>query len=182
MTELDVARAIAAGTMPSPTRFLNAALYALRFTGTGVAWRDAAKEFCYRPSGVWLTPEMADRVRGVPIIFMHPPKGILDGNEFVKRVVGSVIFGWPRGDELWCVGRILDQDAAAVLDGDEFDTSPAVTFGTVDNTVIEIEGDKLLVEGEPQLLDHLALCPRGVWSRNGAPDGVEINSAEELVQ
>ena len=36
------------------------------------------------------------------------------------------------------------------------------------------EGDTLLIEGEPSMLDHVAICERGVWSRGTAERGVEI--------
>jgi hypothetical protein len=34
-------------------------------------------------------------------------------------------------------------------------------------------GATLLIEGKPSLLDHVALCPLGVWDKGGPPTGVD---------
>lgn len=175
VTEIAVAKAMAAGLLPSPTVFENAVLYAMRFSGTGCAWRGS--EYCFRPPEIWLSAAMADRARGVPLLFLHPPEGVLNSAEFARRVIGSVIFAWPRDDELWCVARVIDEAAASVLAGGEFDTSPAVTFAAGQNATTVVDGERLLVEGVPRLIDHLAICPLGVWSKGRAPSGVEISLA-----
>jgi hypothetical protein len=42
-----------------------------------------------------------------------------------------------------------------------------------------LDGKKLLVEPEPMLVDHLAICHRGVWSRDGEATGVETTEKTE---
>jgi hypothetical protein len=39
LTELEVARGVAAGALPSSTEFQNSKFYKMRVSGTGVAWR-----------------------------------------------------------------------------------------------------------------------------------------------
>jgi hypothetical protein len=178
VTEILVAEAMARGLLPSPSVFENAALYAMRFTGTGCAWRGA--EYAYRPPEVYCTDAMASRIRGVPLIAFHPPAGVLNSDEFAKRVIGVVIYGYVRGEELWCIARVIDAAAATILDGGEFDTSPSVVFSPDENATIFVDGEKLLVEGEPRLIDHLAICPAGVWGAGrGAELGVEVSQKDE---
>lgn len=175
-TERDIAIAIAAGDLPSPTVFMNQTFFACRFTAIGVAWRQSVGEFALRDRAVWLSPDMCRRIIGVPVIIDHPPGAVLDGPEFNNRVVGVVVLGFVRGDELWAIARIVDKDAAKMIDQGNFDTSPAVIFDPASNeTLILPDGEKLPIEGVPALIDHLAICERGVWSK-GDPDAVGIET------
>ena len=119
---------------------------------------------------------MLDRVRGLPVIVEHPRGGTLDGDELAQRIIGTIVFSYVQGDELWGVARVIDQDAARALAAlDLMDTSPSVIFRPGENIVLDLdEGDTLLIEGEPSMLDHVAICERGVWSRGTAERGVEI--------
>jgi hypothetical protein len=179
MNELDIARAIAAGTLPSPTEYQNSKFYRVRVSGTGVAWRPSIREFVYRPPRVWLAPEMCQRVAGLAVVAEHPDKKILDGNSFYASIVGICVLGFVEGDELMGVVRVIDERASAILDGGAFDTSPSVSFAPDQNTMLQLDGDTLLIEENPKLLDHLALVDtstgnRGVWTKPGAEPGVEI--------
>jgi Uncharacterized protein conserved in bacteria (DUF2213) len=181
-TELDVARAIADGRLSSPTEFHNSKFYKVRISGTGVAWRPSVREFCYRPPRVWLTDEMCRRVAGLPVIAEHPAKKILDGDNFYSRIVGICTFGFVESDALFGIVRVIDKRAAEILDGGAFDTSPGVTFAPRQNITLQLDGDTLLIEDDPALLDHLALVDtsegnRGVWTRDADP-GVEITEME----
>jgi hypothetical protein len=185
-TELDVARAIASGELPSPTQFYNAAFYAVRISGTGCAWRESIKEFVWREPKIWLSSQMVERVRGCPVVWQHPKGGTLDSESFASTVVGSIVFAFVRDSELWGVARILDAGAAKLLDTGEFDTSPAVLFGPGANSVVTVRGERLLVEETPALIDHLAICgapgagAAGVWSKGDETDkGVEITDASD---
>jgi hypothetical protein len=178
MTELDVARAMADGRLPSPTEFHNSKFYRVRISGTGVAWRPSVGEFVYRPPSVWLTDEFCERVRGLPVIAEHPDKKILDGDNFYSRIVGICTFGFVEGDELWGIVRVFAERAAEILNGGAFDSSPAVNFAPGQNIKLQLDGDTLLIEDDPALLDHVALVDtsegnRGVWTRDADP-GVEI--------
>ena len=179
-TELDIARAISARELPSPTPYQNCTLFAVRISGTGVAFRPKVDEFVYRPPRVWLTDEMARRVAGLPVVAEHPDVALLDGDSFYNRVVGTVIHAFPRYGELWGICRIIDERAAAILKAGEFDTSPAVSFAANTNSTVDLgSGLTLLLEEEPELLDHLALIDmsrgnRGVWNRDGADAGVDV--------
>lgn len=176
MNELEIAEAIAAGRLPSPTVFCNAAFYALRISGTGAAWREGHDEFCWREPAIWLSDTMQTRCRGLLVTIQHPAKGMLDRESFIGSVVGAIIFSWVRDQELWGVARVLDGDAAALLDSGAFDTSPAAIFAPNTNETVTLsDGEKLLVEGSPMLLDHLAIVPAGAW---GA--GRELESGVEL--
>ena len=182
-TELDIARAIAAGELPSPTEFQNSQFYKMRVSGTGVAWRNAHREFCFRPPAVWLSDRMIERVRGLPVIAEHPPfRATLDGPAFHERVLGICVLGFVEGSDLMAVVRVIDKQVAAILDECSVDTSPCVQFDPSQNTILKVGDDDLLVEGEPILLDHLALVTKGVWNRakDGADVGVEITAEEEL--
>jgi hypothetical protein len=182
VTEQRIASSIASGVLASPVFWEGSSFFALRFSGTGCAYRNAASEYCFRPPEIWLAPEFCRRVVGCPVVIGHPAAGVLNGAEFIRRCVGSVIYAWPRDDELWCVARILDENAAAVLEKGEFDTSPSVVFSPDTNATIFVDGERLLVEGEPRLIDHLAICPAGVWGvGRGAEPGVEVQEDERKV-
>ena len=178
MTELDIARAIAAGTLPSPTQYFNAQYFALRITGTGVAFRAQYGEFAFRDPRIWLTPEMVERARGMPVVWVHPEGDMLDTQEFANRVIGSITYAWVRGDELMGVARILDADAAALLRDGEWDTSPGVMYAADASKKLTIGADVILVEGVPALIDHLAIVAKGLWSK-GRPDNAGVELTEQ---
>ena len=185
VTERDIAQQIAAGTLPSPTEFLGSTFFAVRFSGTGVAWRESIGEFCYRDPGLWLSPAMCGRIVGCPLIAEHPDKGALDGPEFAARVAGVLTYGFTRADALWSIARVIDADVATAMNSGAFDTSPAVLFFPADNELIELSGgEKLLVEGEPALIDHLALIftgdgNQGVWGAKSNEIGIQTKGTDQ---
>jgi hypothetical protein len=176
VNELGICQAVAAGTLPSGTVWCNSAWTSLRISGTGLAYRTAAGEYVYRSPETWLSSQMIVRAKGLPAILMHPPGGVLSGEEFARRVVGVIAYVWVRADELWGVARLLDLDVAAALAANQWDTSPAVILGDT-NAETVIDGKRCLVEGPVRLLDHVAICPQGVWSKGGDPSGVELSEA-----
>lgn len=186
MTETDVARAVANGSLPSPTKFSNMHLFAVRITGTGTAFRAAEGngkgEYVYRPPENYLTPEFLDRCRGLPVIFEHPDKKYLDSQEFKDRVVGTIVLAYIIGDEVWGVARIYDEDTVTLLQNEQMSTSPTVVFrDNAENNTISLEdGSTLLIEGKPCLLDHLAICYVGVWDKGGDPAGVISQPVEGI--
>lgn len=173
VTEFAVAQAIASGDLPSPTEFYNSSFWSIRITGTGVMWRgEPVNEFCYRDPAIWLTGEMSARCAGLPVLMDHPPKGTLNSQEFAARCVGMVMIAFVRDAELWAVARILDKAAAAIF-AEGCDTSPGVQFEAGSGAFLDIEGKRMFVEPTPCLVDHIAACERGRWTRDGPP-GVEI--------
>lgn len=174
-TELDIANAVAVGELPSGTEFMGSRFFALRFSGTGCAWRESVSEFCYRDPRIWLSLSMQRRVCGVPLIWDHPPDATLDGDELARRIIGVLVHGFVRGSELWSVGRVIDREAAALLDTGQFDTSPAIKIPKSEMRTLVVDGAPLLVEAEPSLLDHLCICGIGVWSKGAAAGGVDVN-------
>ena len=148
-----------------------------QISGTGCRYRSAHGEFVWRDPQLWLSPAMQQRCIGLPIIIGHPVAGVLNTKEFLQRVIGIVVHTFVSGDELWGVMRVLDRDAAAELVGGEYDSSPAVVLNGDENAVLDLDGEKLLIEGEPKLIDHIAICRKGVWTAPGDDPGVEITQA-----
>ena len=176
MDELGVARAMAAGSLTSPQRYQNVSLFAIRITGTGVSYRQALDEFVWRDPGVYLNDDFLARCNGLAVIMEHPDKAVLTSAEFDTRAIGSIMLPYIKGDEVWGIAKVYD-DAAIRLMSDPktaLSTSPSVVFSDPGvNSRLRLEdGSALLIEGKPSLLDHIAICPLGVWDKGGEPTGV----------
>jgi hypothetical protein len=175
MNEFRLAEQIASGALSSPQEYCGSWYWMLRISGTGVAWRASVGEFCLREPAVWLGEEMQRRCLGLPVVMEHPASGLLDSPEFAARAVGMIVYSFVRGSDLG-VARILDAAAIEILK-EGADTSPAVQFAPGSGARIEIDDKSLLIEGDPMLLDHLAIVVKGVWTRSSAP-GVENSMSE----
>jgi len=183
MDELGVARAIADGRLISPQRYENMTMFAIRITGTDVAYRNAIDEFVYRNPDNYLTDEFLARCNGLPVVWLrrsgdeegfHPKGSLLNSEEFGERVVGSIMLPYIAGNEVWGVAKIFDDAAAAEMEAKQLSTSPAVFFRNLsDNAKLKLEdGSTLLIEGKPSLLDHVCICEQGVWDKGRDPTGV----------
>ena len=198
MNELDIANGIIEGALDSPQYYGNMALYALRITGTGVAFRDEKcdsddnviqkPEYVYRNPDNYLNQDFLDRCAGLSVLFFHPEKQILDTEEFSKRVIGSIMKAYIIDSEVWGIARIYDENAIQEMESKQLSTSPGVILSKAvlttlkdndsvisemqRNNIAEDEAYPLLIEGEPALLDHLAICLQGVWDKGGEPLGV----------
>jgi 8-oxo-dGTP pyrophosphatase MutT (NUDIX family) len=182
LDELGIARAMAAGQLASPQHYKNVALFDIRITGTGVAYRNAKTvdgkivrpaEWVYRKPENYLTDEFVQRCNGLPVIMRHPEKALLNSAEFGMRIVGTIMLPFLKGDEVWGIAKIYDADAVEMLETEQMSTSPGVLLSGHDDQKITMEdGSPLLIEGKPALLDHIAICERGVWDKGGDPDGV----------
>lgn len=181
-TELDIAKAIRDGKLPSPQRLDHVWLFDLRVTGTGVAYRASLNEWVFRPPEYYLNDEFLERCQGLPVLFDHPDKGLTNTEEWRQRAIGAIVLPYiPAADdefhatnEVWAIARIYDDDAAELMLQTHISTSPAVEFGGKQDlkyTRTE-DGSRMLMEGEPEYLDHLAVCPEGVWDKLDTPRGV----------
>jgi len=184
--ELDIAKHIQAGDLQSPQQYENIWLFDVRITGTGTSYRSALDEYVYRPPENFLSDEFVERCNGLPLIFEHPDKSILNTEEYRERAIGTVILPYIKGDEVWGIAKVYDDDAAMLMATTHISTSPAVVFRDAGSTeTIELDGGKsVLIEGKPSYLDHLAICEAGVWDKGGEPNGInlgDIEMAEEKV-
>ncbi|HHH0003198.1 TPA: NUDIX domain-containing protein [Yersinia enterocolitica] len=176
LNETEVAALISDGTLSSPQFFINMWMYAIRVTGTGVTWRSAGQEMTFRNPDDYLTPEFLQRVAGLPLIWLHPKKNILDSNEFAERVIGTLTNSWVADKgEVWAIARVYDAEAAEIMATRQLSTSPTVKFVEIPKSII-VDGQPLLVEPSPELLDHVAICEQGVWDKLLDPTGVKSDS------
>lgn len=178
LNEMDVAALISGGQLTSPQFFRNMYLWALRITGTGVTWRSKFRQFAYRSPENYLTDEFLARCSGLPVIWLHPENNTLNSEEYAARTIGAIAFAWIQGDEVWGMARIYDTDAAENLSTRQLSTSPTVTGGK--DVLVDVDGEPLLLEGTPVLLDHLAICEQGVWDKLGDPTGVKSDTLNEV--
>lgn len=184
MNELDLARSIASGAFSSPQQYENIWLFAMRVTGTGISYRPELEEYVWRDPAVYLNSEFIARIMGLPVIIEHPDEDELNTDEFARRVIGSLILGYIEGDEVWGIARIYDQDAAKLMRERQLSTSPAVIFRdpSINETRKLVGGKSLLIEGEPSLVDHLAICHLGVWDKGGEPTGISLSNEPEMAE
>lgn len=178
MNELDIARAMAAGSLVSPQQYMGLWLYAMRITGTGLAFREAKNEYVWRDINLHLNEDFLARCNGLAVIWWHPPKS-LNTKEYRKRVIGAIMLPYALGDEVWGIAKIQDADAAQLMADGQYSTSPSVILGGITDKVLKTaDGTPLLIEGEAALLDHLAVCEQGVWDKGGEPVGVQNDIIE----
>jgi hypothetical protein len=171
-----------AGELDSPQRYMNVALFAIRITGTGVAYRTAHKEFVFREPALYLNDDFLARCNGLTVIAEHPEKASLDSKEFSDRTVGSIFIPYIKGNEVWGIAKIYDGTCAQIMSENQLSTSPTVVFRDPkkDNSVVKLDGgETLLIEGVPALLDHVAICIQGVWDKGGPPSGVSTTNVQE---
>ena len=178
MDELEIAQAMASGLLASPQYVGRMALFVIRVTGTGVAYRVGLDEFTFRHPRLYLNEHFLARCNGLPVVMEHPKSAILNSDEFQDRVVGTILLPYIRGDEVWCIARIYDAASIEMMSDNMLSTSPGVVFSDPDeNSTTKLEdGSVLLIEGKPQILDHLALCEQGVWDKSETLSGVQASN------
>ncbi|WP_430229680.1 NUDIX domain-containing protein [Paraburkholderia tropica] len=182
MTETDLARAMVTGEYTSPQFFVNMWLFDIRITGTGTSYRSKDNEYVYRPPEEYLNDDFLARCNGLPVIVDHPDNCNLNSEEFKRRSVGSVMLPYIKGDEVWAIVRIYDEATATLMSQEQLSTSPNVVFRNpqLENTVVTLDnGETGLIEGNPKLLDHIAICEVGVWDKGGPPVGVSTTNVQE---
>ncbi|MBC1145046.1 DUF2213 domain-containing protein, partial [Escherichia coli] len=181
LTEIEAAKQIRDGQLPSPYQFSNMWLVNLRITGTGMAYRAEEKEFVWRSPQTYLNPQFLERCAGVPVIIDHPESKTLEDVGERSRIIGTVMLPYIRGDEVWGVCRIYGQEIIDYIQKarGEVSTSPSVVFCGASGgaEVPDVMGeDNFFIEGTPFLIDHVALVPLGVWDKGGKPSGVEVTT------
>ncbi|NDO80207.1 cell envelope biogenesis protein TolA [Citrobacter sp. NCU1] len=184
LTEIDAAKQVRDGGLPSPHKFTNMWLVNLRITGTGLAYRSNEKEYVWRSPQTYLNPQFLERCSGVPVIIDHPEGKMLEQVGNKHRIVGTVMLPYIRGDEVWAICRIYGQEIIDYItkNKDCVSTSPNVVFcGAAECPVVEnaMGEDNFCIEGTPFLIDHVALVPLGVWDKDGKPAGVEVTTPSE---
>ena len=185
--ELDIARAVATGVLPSPTVWGNSFFINLRLSGCGCAWRQNVGEYVVRNRADWCSATLLRRFIGCPVVWSHPRTGTLTSRSFGDTICGIILWTYvhPELDEPWGTARILDANAAQLIAEGKCDTSPGITIDSSQCSETIVDGRKLLCEGLPSSIDHLALVymgedpenpeNKGVWSRSpDGPDGVEL--------
>lgn len=182
-TEMDVAKLIRDGDLPSPQVFGNSMLFALRVTGTGQAYRTKLDEFVHRDESICLSPEYLERCV-VPVVWLHPKTNKLDTQSYAESNIGLTILPYIQGTEVWAIARIIDMVAALEMakPGADWSTSPGVVFSDRSgNATFQLDGgSSILIEGNPALIDHLAICERGVWDKEGPSEGVQVDQPIEV--
>jgi len=176
--ELDVARKIQSGELTSPQKFGNVWLFNIRITGTGATYRSSGKEYAYRSPEIYMNDEFLARCNGLAVIFNHPDKGTLNSKEFKNRSIGSIFVPYLKLEEkeVWGIAKIYDDEAVLEMIQNNLSTSPTVV--DVGKSTIKLDdGTEVLIERDPTLLDHVAICNLGVWDKGGDPSGVISDSA-----
>lgn len=171
MLESQVVAQLVTNEASSPQPLGNSLYYRLRVTGTGKVSRSFSGD-TERPADRYVgSPEFLDRCVGLPIVIEHPdgPEGILTGD---SKIVGTSVHAYIPADcpnEVWCIGRIISTDAQDLLLTTTMSTSPSVV--TCVSKVNPNSGEAQ--EGNPLVIDHLAIVPQGVWDHNGPPSGID---------
>jgi 8-oxo-dGTP pyrophosphatase MutT (NUDIX family) len=176
MDELDIAQAMTTGDLASPSIYQNIALFNIRITGTGLSFRVDHDEYVWRDPSLYVNERFLKRCNGLIVVWEHPGNAMIDSQEFADRIVGTVFLPYVPADkpeEVWAVVKMYDDAAINELVTRPYSTSPSVTLRKASSSTSELDGNVLLIEGVPALLDHIALCEHGVWDKGGPPDGVE---------
>ena len=175
-TDYEIAEGIRDYKYPSPTKVGDFWLFALRVTGTGMAYRESLGEWAFRDPESWLSDEFVKRCGGLTVVFLHPDKGGVDHDKYREDSIGQTWIPYVEGDEIWAIAKIFDSDAAALMQNTFCSTSPGVTPPAGSTPITLESGAQVLDEGLPRILDHLAVCELGVWDKGGPPEGVRLDS------
>ena len=167
--ENDIAKAIAMGKLASPQYFNGNFLFDMRITGTEISVRGTEKrgmkEVTYRDPNVFLGRKFINLCQGVKVVFDHPEDDV-DAEYLRNRQLGTIIYPYIFGKELWGIAKIFNIPFGILLTKKIYSTSPSVTnrknFPVLINSKI-----RALYEGHPFVVDHLAIVGKGVWDKSG---------------
>jgi hypothetical protein len=176
--EYDVALAISKGELASPQKFNNVWLVDMRVTGTGMAERIKDNSFVFRKPEDFTSDEFLARCNGLPVIMGHPQRedgiSLLNAEEFSKKIVGTSFLPYARKNSTWTISKIFDEKAIKDMYNYPMSTSPGIRVDDKTSFKKQIDGEVVLVEGVPELVDHLAIVSEGVWDKNGEPSGINL--------
>jgi 8-oxo-dGTP pyrophosphatase MutT (NUDIX family) len=181
MDELGIAKLMMQGLTTSPQKYGSFWLFDIRITGTGLSYRAGLDEFVWRDKSLYLNDEFLQRIGGLPVIFEHPKSNTLNTKEYVERNIGAVFIPYIKDSEIWAIIRVYDEFAAKIMSENILSTSPCVVLTGKDPKFSLDNGGVLLVEGKPRLVDHIAVCFRGVWDKGEAPTGVASVTAGDMI-
>ena len=151
-TELDIARLIVDGILPSPQIFANMHLLALRITGTGHAYRTSIGEHVWRDASLYLNPEFLARCNGLTVIMDHPKGKVMTQEDFKSRSIGAIMLPYINGDEVWGIARVYDEKAMKEIQTSKVSTSPCVVFDDTAGNVT-LKSDNGIPTGSPRHRD-----------------------------
>lgn len=178
-TDHEVAEGLRDGKYASPQKYGDFWLFDLRVTGTGAAYRNSIDEWAHRDPKTWLTPEFVQRCNGLAVVDGHPPVGSLNHDWFREHGIGSIVLPYIKGNEVWGVAKIFDENVAEEMQTTKMSTSPGVDPGE-DSVAQEMnDGTKVLAEDLPLVLDHLAICSLGVWDKTGPAAGIRLDARKD---
>lgn len=181
-TELDLCELMRDGLLPSPQQLGNSWYFALRITGSGMAYRSKLEEHVFRDPAIFANDRFAQRCNGLFVVWQHPEKNLLDSESFTQTNVGAIVLPWVKYDigETWGIARVMDAVAAEEMRTKQLSTSPGVAHTeSSEGATVTLDGEEILLEGNPVLLDHLAVCELGVWDKGGPPQGVQVDQPNE---
>ena len=175
MNELDIARQIASGKLPSPqpVPLANYWLLDMRISGTGFAYREKSDSYVLRPADDYLTDDVMAMCNGLPVIVEHPENPI-DGVTEDSHTIGSVFYPYIKGTEIWAITKIWDEQAIQAIVDNEFSTSCSFRAGS---ETIDVDGTEIKKDLPPQSANHVAILQStmGVWDKCN-PDAISINT------
>lgn len=177
LSDHETAEAIRDGELSSPQKYGDFWLFDLRITGTGMAFRDSIGEWAYRDPKEWTSPEFVQRCNGLAVIMDHPEGSGLNAEYYRENAIGQIVLPYVKGEEVWGIAKIFDDDAATLMQTTYRSTSPGVTPPKGAEAISLEGGAKVLDEGLPLILDHLAVCELGVWDKDGPPEGIRLDSS-----
>ena len=166
LLESDVINGMRTGELPSPTRLGNSLYYRMRMTGTGAVWRSDGGD-TYRNASKYINKGFVSACVGIPLVMDHPESGRIGPHDKIIGVTVSAytlkLMRMPL--EIWVISRVIDGAAQeASLLTEVLSTSPSVIVG---------ESPDGYSEGDPLVIDHLAVCAVGVWDRGGPVYGID---------
>lgn len=178
MSDIEIAKAISTGQLPSPQVTGNAVMFAMRITGTGAAYREKLGEYAYRNPDNYLNDGGLELCNGAPVIFNHPDGDVLTSDNFKNHIVGTIVYPFLKDNEIWGIAKILDDNAAMAIVDDKLSTSPTFILSKDNQQRITLDDMTVLVEDKPEQLDHVAICADGVWDKGDKPNGILLNNED----